>query len=70
MVNAETPMSFKSVICSCHSFVKDKRCVHAYLYFQKKNKLNLINLTLLKNRNTLGRPKKVKPNTSLNKNVV
>lgn len=47
--------------------MKYKRCLHVYHYFKKYKKLDLINVSIIKTRNTAGRPKLVKPNTSLTK---
>jgi hypothetical protein len=62
--------SWRSVICSCMNFVKHKKCIHVYLYLKQHNLLGLININLLINRRSRGRPKKVKQNTSLNKDIV
>jgi hypothetical protein len=70
IVSNKESLTWKSIICSCYNFVKHKKCVHIYLYLQKTKKFDLINLTLLKNKNLPGRPKTVKPNTGLNKNIV
>ena len=57
--------SRKDIWCSCHNFIKKKKCLHVYQFPKHTNKLDLIMVTLLRKKKKVGRPKKIKSRTSL-----
>lgn len=65
-----TIQSFTNVRCSCYHFLKQKKCIHVYNYLKKQNLTHLININLLSAKRSRGRPKKIKKNTCLVKNLV
>lgn len=62
---------WKCVYCSCRNFVKDKKCMHVFLYLKQIKRTDLININLLITRKARGRPKKlITPGSALSKNNV
>jgi len=62
-------LSYENIRCTCRFFLKTKKCVHIYLYLKKSNNLSIIDQSLVSKKKSRGRPKKVKHNDSLNKDI-